>query len=215
MRASKSDLLQGGVFSVPHILSRTALELPDPELKILGIDPFKRISKKNLLILGLLYKAKIFLTQRRYQKYSFTYRWRNSKGSFRLYFALVVECFWNAAIIKKSSTRSQVAVIWICIGQPDSERSFARKNTGQLSPLAQTGCLRAIGNAVVMARNYHPNMIILLIRFQQLLGLQKEDKYDDWNLFLETLEPGVSEERNFLLDLFTVSAAFDGKLSAS
>ena len=56
----KNELLEDGPFSVKNILARTALELPDPELKILGIDPFKRVSKKNLFILGLIYKAKIF-----------------------------------------------------------------------------------------------------------------------------------------------------------
>ncbi|MBL0145489.1 MAG: hypothetical protein IPP48_06740 [Chitinophagaceae bacterium] len=83
----------------------------------------------------------------------------------------------------------------------------------QLSPLAKVGCLRAIGNAVVMTKNYHPNMIILLVRFQQILNITEENKYDDWNLFLETLNKVTEKERNFLLDLFTVSAAFDGKLS--
>ena len=61
MHAAKKDFLKDGAFSVQHILARTALELPDPELKILGIDPFEKISKKNLFILGLLYKAKIIL----------------------------------------------------------------------------------------------------------------------------------------------------------
>jgi hypothetical protein len=73
--------------------------------------------------------------------------------------------------------------------------------------------LRAVGNAVVMAQNYHPNMIILLIRFQQILKISEPDKYDDWNIFMETLNKVSEQERNFLLDLFTVAAAFDGKLS--
>ncbi|HSC39268.1 MAG TPA: hypothetical protein VLD19_15400, partial [Chitinophagaceae bacterium] len=62
LHAAKEELEKGGLFSVTNILARAALELPDPELKILGIDPFKRVSKKNLFILGLLYKAKIFVT---------------------------------------------------------------------------------------------------------------------------------------------------------
>ena len=64
-----------------------------------------------------------------------------------------------------------------------------------------------------MAQNYHPDMIILLIRFQELLDFEKEDQYDDCNLFLETLNLVSEKERNFLLDLFTVSAAFDGNVS--
>ena len=33
MHATQKDFLKDGLFSVQHILSRTALELPDPELK--------------------------------------------------------------------------------------------------------------------------------------------------------------------------------------
>lgn len=56
-------------------------------------------------------------------------------------------------------------------------------------------------------------MIILLIRFQQILQITAENKYDDWTLFLDTLQKVTEGERYFLLDLFTVAAAFDGKLS--
>lgn len=63
IHASENELVQHEVLSEKNILARTALELLDPELKILGIDPFKRISKKNLLVLRLLYKAKIFIKQ--------------------------------------------------------------------------------------------------------------------------------------------------------
>ncbi|MBS1935641.1 MAG: hypothetical protein JST96_16695, partial [Bacteroidetes bacterium] len=83
----------------------------------------------------------------------------------------------------------------------------------QLSPEAKIGCLRAVGNAVVMAQNYHPNMIVLLLRFQHLLHIDKDNGYDDWNLFLETLKKVNEKERDFLLNLFTIAVAFDGKIS--
>ncbi len=73
--------------------------------------------------------------------------------------------------------------------------------------------MRAIGNAVVLARNYHPNMIILVLRFQHLLHLHKDHRYDDWGLFLQTLRDVPPEERLFLLDLFTLAVAFDGRVS--
>jgi hypothetical protein len=64
-----------------------------------------------------------------------------------------------------------------------------------------------------MARNYHPNMIILLLRFQELLKVSDPDQYDDWGLFLETLRQVDEKEKNFLLNLFTIAIAFDGKIS--
>ena len=213
MHAMPRDFLKSGVFSVKNILARTALELPDPELKILGIDPFKRISKKNLFILGLLYKAKIFVTN-----FVIKYGLKFSVGETIfgisiLYEALFVEAFWNGVVLDRVVKEARLRLFGFALANHIAENVINDRLIEQLSPEAKIGCLRAIGNAVVMAKNYHPNMIILLLQFQQLLNINEEDKYDDWDLFLQTLKNVNAKERNFLLDLFTVSAAFDGKVS--
>lgn len=213
MRASHSELMKEGCFSVSHILARAALEIPDPELTILGIDPFKRISKKNLFILGLFYKAKIIITNF-ILKFGLKFTVGDSlMGIPILYEALPVECFWNSMVIKRVVHEARLRLFGFALAHEIANRVVRDKKLDQLSPLARTGCLRAIGNAVVMAQNYHPNMIVLLLRFQQVLQITEENKYDDWGIFLDTLNKVSEGERNFLLDLFTVSAAFDGKLS--
>ena len=213
MHATSKDFLHTGVFGVKNILARTALELPDPELKILGIDPFKRISKKNLLILGLIYKAKILVTN-----FVLKYGLKFTAGETIfgipvLYEALPVEAFWNSVVLKRVVLEARLRLFGFALANHIADNIIKERLIEQLSPEAKTGCLRAIGNAVVMTQNYHPNMIILLLRFQQLLNITEENKYDDWNLFLHTLNKVSKKERNFLLDLFTVAAAFDGKLS--
>jgi hypothetical protein len=213
LHASEKDLERDGLFSVKHILARTALELPDPELKILGIDPFKRISKKNLLVLGLLYKAKIFVTNM-VVKYGLVYTAGNTiLGIPILYEALPVECFWNCVVIKRVVHEARLRLFGFALANEIGKTVVNDGLIKKLSPEARIGCLRAIGNAVVMAQNYHPNMIILLIRFQQIMEVNTTDKYDDWGLFLDTLKKVSPAERHFLLDLFTVAAAFDGRLS--
>jgi len=213
IHATEDELVENELFSVKNILARAALELPDPELKILGIDPFKRVNKKNLLVLGLLYKAKIFLTNL-VSKYAL--RLISDKTIFGvsiLYEALFVEAFWNGVVIVRVIKEARLRLFGFALANKIALETLNENDLQQLSPLAKVGCLRAIGNAVVMTKNYHPNMIILLFRFQQMLHITKENKYDDWHLFLETLNTVSEKERNFLLDLFTVSAAFDGKLS--
>ena len=213
IHATEDELVENELFSVKNILARAALELPDPELKILGIDPFKRVNKKNLLVLGLLYKAKILLTNL-VSKYAL--RLISDKTIFGvsiLYEALFVEAFWNGVVIVRVIKEARLRLFGFALANKIALETLNENDLQQLSPLAKVGCLRAIGNAVVMTKNYHPNMIILLFRFQQMLHITKENKYDDRNLFLETLNTVSEKERNFLLDLFTVSAAFDGKLS--
>ncbi len=213
MHATESELMDDGLFSVKHILARTAMELSDPELKILGIDPFKRISKKNLFILSLLYKAKIVLTNL-VLKYLLRLAFGPTIfGISILYEALLVECFWNSVVIRRVVHEARLRLFGFALANQIAKNVVSDNMLQQLSPVAQKGCLRAIGNAVVMSKNYHPNMIILLIRFQQVLQITEENKYDDWILFLETLRNVSEKERNFLLDLFTVAAAFDGRLS--
>jgi hypothetical protein len=213
LHASEKELMQDGLFSVKNILARTALELPDPELEIMGIDPFKRISKKNLFVLGLLYKAKIFVTNI-VVKYGLLFLVGKAIfGVSILYAAIIVECFWNSVVIRKVVLEARLRLFGFALANQIGKNVLDENRLEHLSPMARSGCLRAIGNAVVMAQNYHPNMIILLIRFQQILKITKPDKYDDWNIFVDTLQQVSEHERNFLLDLFTVSAAFDGRLS--
>jgi hypothetical protein len=213
MHAKQKYFLKDGVFSVQHILARTALELPDPELKILGIDPFERISKKNLFILGLLYKAKIVVTNV-VLKYALRFTvGMELFGVSILYEALPVEAFWNGVVLKRVVHEARLRLFGFALANHIADNIIHDKLLQELSSEAKIGSMRAIGNAVVMAQSYHPNMIILLLRFQQLLKIEEEHQYDDWNLFLETLQKVNKKERHFLRSLFTIAAAFDGRLS--
>jgi hypothetical protein len=213
MRDSVAGSLHDGIFGVKNILARTALEIPDPELKILGIDPFQRISKKNLFVLGLLYKGKIIVTNL-LLKFGLRATVGNRLlGVPVLYAAIPVEMFWNAMVIRKVIHEARLRLFGYVLAGRIADAMRADGYLPKLSPLAKKGCLRAIGNAVVMTQNYHPNMVILLLRFQELLEIEEPDRYDDWQLFLDTLREVNESERNFLLDVLTVAAAFDGKLS--
>jgi hypothetical protein len=213
MRAHDADFLKSGPFSITNILSRAALEIQDPEWHILGIDPFKQASKKNLLLLGLLYKCKIILT-------NFVARWifqhtaGPSIGGISInYIALPVECFWNGAVLLRVVKEARLRLFGFALCNELADRVLRDQTLQRLSPAGKAGCMRAIGNAVVLARYYHPNMIVLALRFQHLLHMHKDDRYDDWGLFLLTLGKVSENERFFLLNLFTLAAAFDGRIS--
>jgi hypothetical protein len=212
MEARSKDYLDG-LFGVKNILARTALELPDPELMILGIDPFQRISKKNLFVLSLIYKGKIILTNLILKLFLTLMAGPTLFGIPIAWEALLVEAFWNGVVIKRVVMEARLRLFGYALAEEITETVINEGTIFQLSPEARIGCLRSIGNAVVMTQNYHPNMIILLLHFSDILRINEENEYDDWDLFLETLSKVPARERYFLLDLFTVAAAFDGKLS--
>jgi hypothetical protein len=216
---SRPDFFRDGPFSITNILSRAALEIHDPELHILGIDPFKRVSKKNLLLLGLLYKCKIVLTNF-IAKFLLLHTVGPTvatglvAGGISInYIALPVECFWNGVVLLRVVKEARLRLFGFALSNRVADLILEQGILQQLSEKARIGCLRAIGNAVVLARNYHPNMIVLLLRIQHLLHIQKDHQYDDWNLFLKTLREVSGNERHFLLNLFTLAAAFDGRIS--
>ena len=213
LHARKNELLNDRIFGVKNILARAALELPDPKLKILGIDPFERVSKKSLLILGLLYKAKIFVSNLVLKRGLQWISGNTLLGVPVLFEAIPVEAFWNSVVIKRVVHQARLRLFGFALANEIANNVIKEHTISQLSHAARIGCLRAIGNAVVMARNYHPNMIILLLRFQALLKITEEHQYDDCDKFLETLSSVDPKEKNFLLDLFTVAAAFDGRIS--
>jgi hypothetical protein len=216
LHAHRKDFLKSGPFNITSILARTALELPDTEMHVLGIDPVEKVSKKNLLILGLLYKLKIILTN-----FIAKFLLRITAGpaiagiSIK-YIALPVECFWNGMVIHRVVNEARLRLFGFALSNHIADNVLHDHLIDQLSPEAKKGCLCAIGNAVVMAQNYHPNMVVLLLRFQHLLhtgGDKANHRYDDWNTFLVILKSVTEKERNFLLDLFTIAVAFDGKIS--
>ena len=214
LREIEHDSLAAGVFGVKNLLARAALEIPDPELRILGIDPFKSISKKNLFVLGLFYKGKIILTNVLLKSLLRYAVGAHFLGISILYVAIPVEIFWNSVVIRKVIHEARLRLFGYALANQIVDDVTNEGLHETLSPLAKKGCIQAIGNAVVMTRNYHPNMVILLLRFQDLFKIQDEDRYDDWPQFLETLRLISDAEKSFLLDLLTVAAAFDGKLSA-
>jgi hypothetical protein len=209
----KKDFLKAGPFNITNILSRAAMQLPDPEIQILGINPFEKVSKRNLLILGLLYKCRILLTNLIAKFIMNAAIGVTIAGISIKYEALPVECFWNAMVILLVVKEARLRLFGFALSNHIADNVIHDRLLKQLSPEAKIGCLRAIGNTVVMAQNYHPNVIILLLRFQDLLHIKEEHQYDDWNLFLECLKKVNEKERNFLLDLLTVAASFDGKIS--
>ena len=212
-KINNDQFTEDGPFNIINILARAAMEIPDPPIKVLDIDPFKEISKSRLVIAGFIYKMKIFLSnflmrlilQRLAGKSIVRYSVR--------WVSLPITGIWNAIILYKVAREARLRIFGNLLASDIAKNMFNDELLTRLSPLARVGCLRAIANAVVLTQNYHPNMIILLMRFKDLLGIEEPDNFDDWGLFLQTLEKVNDEERYTILDILTIAAAFDGKIS--
>jgi hypothetical protein len=210
---TNEQFTEDGPFNIINILARAAMEIPDPPIKVLDIDPFKEISKSRMVIAGFIYKLKVFLSNILMRVILQRLAGKSFLRASARWVSLPVTGLWNAYILYKVSREARLRIFGNLLASDISKNMFNDALLTRLSPIARVGCLRAIANAVVLTQNYHPNMIILLMRFKDLLGIEEPDNFDDWQLFLETLEKVNDEERYTILDILTIAAAFDGKIS--
>ena len=200
-------------FSIEKILARTAMELSDPKQDILGIDAFKRVPNYKLILIGVAYKLKIVLSNIMLRTILQKLFGRTIMRISVSYIAVPVTGIWNAWVTYKVTREARLRIFGYVLSNNIANRIITQEFLSKLSPDAKVGCIRAIANAVVLTRNYHPNMILLLLRFKDLLKINKPDEFDSWDRFLETLNKVSNEERYMLLDILTISAAFDGRVS--
>jgi len=198
---------------VPNLLARAALEIPDPKRQILGVDPLRYVSKTKLLAIGLLYRAKIFLSN---SIAKFVLRRVLGKAGARIsvsWVALPITGAWNAWVLVKVAREARLRLFGYWLAQYVLHEILTDERLGQLSVPAQQAALHAVANAVVFTQNPHPNMLMLLLRLSDAFPADDAADYGNYDAFLALLAQLSSSERALILDLLCVAAAFDGRLS--
>lgn len=211
-RANDDPLLPGDD-AVSNLLARAALELPDPVVRYLGVDPLKYVSKPKLFLIGLLYKGKVFFST---VAVKFLLRRMGGKLALRVGLAWVsvpVAGLWNALVMYRVAREARLRLFGHRLAHYLTDEILTEDFLGHLSPMAKEGAIRAISTMMVMTQNYHPNMLMLLVKFSETLAVEDRGDYDDWSVFVPLLNRVTAEERYFLLDLLCVAAAFDAHLS--
>lgn len=211
-QATKGSCLPGDD-AVPNILARAALEVPDPIIHYLGIDPLKHLSKSKLFLVAFLYKAKVMLSG---MLVKFVLIRLFGKGEIRNAFswiAIPVTGIWDAFTIYKVAREARLRLFGNKLAAHIINDILTDELIEKLSPKAREGSIRAIATMMVLAQHYHPNMLVLLIRLCDTFKIDDDYEYDNWDDFLQLLDEVSTEERYFILDLLSVSAAFDGHLS--
>lgn len=199
--------------AVPNILARAALEVPDPVVHYLGIDPLKHLSKSKLFLVAFLYKAKVVLSS---LAVKFVLIRLFGKGEARTAFswvAIPITGIWDAFTLYKVAREARLRLFGNKLAEYIVTDMLTEALLEQLSPKAREGSIRVVATMMVLAQNYHPNMLILLLRLTETFKIREDLEYDSWEGLLELLKDVTPQERYFLLDLLSVSAAFDGHLS--
>jgi hypothetical protein len=129
------------------------------------------------------------------------------------YIAVPVTGLWNVAVLWKVGRETRLRLFGYQLAEYVATEALSDRRLEELSAKAKEGCIRVVANAVVLTQRAHPNMIVLLARLAERLEIDEDVRYDDWDGLLDVLARVPEHERFLLLDLLSVSAAFDGKLS--
>ncbi len=199
---SFSELITSG-------LARSALEIPNRQQKIYGIDPYALMSRWRLLAQNLLYKVKVGAT-------SFIIRvvMRRvlARAVLRGYIPLIaipLYAIWNAIITWRVINEAWIRALGpFIVAQVQSCVSNAKES---LDERGRETILHGVGEMIRRGGDAHPSYVLLLSRLIPELGFDKDEIDVDWSGRRETIQGWADDERSALLLVLTMTGVLTGK----
>lgn len=190
-------------------LSRSALDLPDPQEPIYGVDPFMRVPRWKLWAYALLYRLKIGATSFIIRVMLRRVLARAAVRALIPLVAIIVYAVWNAIIIgwvmRASRTRAAGPIaIEELIQRISAELDGLDANTRRL-------LLEAVAEAVIRSTNDHPNFVILLGRLFETLEIEPGTLDVEWSVHAERIRDLGTREQDLLLEILQVTVMLDGR----
>jgi hypothetical protein len=206
LRVAKEDF--GNI--VPTGLARAALELPNPQETIHGIDPYARTPRWKLTLMAVLYRLKVGAT-------SFVFRvfLRRLLGRAALRFfiplaAIPVYAAWNSLIT--AWVLREVRIRSFGPAAVDDALGQALKNPECLSQEARQTIVSGTGEIIIRKANAHPNFVLLLEHLFRKLRIRPKDVKVHWDSDRKRLESLNQEETKTALSLFLAAAVINGRI---
>ncbi len=201
------------VYEIDRILIRAALELEEPILEFMGLDPRKSISKSRLIFAALIYKLKVILSTFIIKKILKALLPRIGARSILIpWVGVFVVAFWDAYVINRSIKDAKLRLFGYYFSKYLVDNILLKKIKDKKFALDIEGAIRAIGVIMVLSKSNHPNNLILLVRLSNYLDKELNEP-DSLDLLLEYMEKLSPQERRYLKVLATIAAIFDGKVT--
>ena len=200
-------------YDVTNIMVRTALEIPDPAIEYLGINPQKYVSKRWLVFTAILYKAKVVLSSIILKLVLRKIAARYGVRMGFIWIAIPVTAIWDAFVMYRVIKDAKLRLFGYQLSKFIINEVLSDEVLSSYPPHTREGAIRAISTVMVLSDTYHPNNVILLIRLSQNLDIVDEKDYDDLHKFLNHLDEADIQEKHFLRTLAGIAAVFDGVLN--
>jgi hypothetical protein len=190
-------------------LARSALEMPNPQTEIYGIDPYALMPRWRLLIQNLLYKLKVGAT-------SFVLRilLRRifARAVLRGYIPLLaipLYAIWNAVITWRVMREARLRAL-----APFAVDQIVRRiETALPAPShdVRRTLLHGAGEIVRRGSDAHPSYVLLLSRLLDVLGFEEEEIDVDWERSRREFQALPQDARRQIAGILAMCALVAGR----
>ncbi|MBL8612791.1 MAG: hypothetical protein JNL38_35950 [Myxococcales bacterium] len=202
---------EGAIAELPLAMARVALELPNPRVQPYGIDPLREVSRWRLVVAGLVYKAKIGVTNFLLKALVRRVLGRAVVRAWLPFVGVPVTAAWNAwvawTIVREATLRVmgpsaafELAGALLDRGPPPSEA-------------LKEAVLRALATSIVKKQDFHPNLAAFLEAVVGRIGMRNDGDLDDPGVLLERLGTLAPSDAAVVVRALAIAAILDGRVT--
>jgi hypothetical protein len=197
--------------AVALALARAALELPNPPKNPFGIDPYRDISKWQLVFATIFYKLKISLTNFILRIVIRRIGGRAIVKAYLTFTDVLITGLWDAWVAWRMVRQARIRALG-----PSACESLVRqivREEGELRPEVFEAMLRAVATTIVRSQEVHPNLLALMRSVIRQSGVAKVERLDETQAFFDSLASLTQHERLIVIEILLLASFPDGKVS--
>ncbi len=197
--------------AVALALARAALELPNPPKNPFGIDPYRDISKWQLVFTTIFYKLKISLTNFILRIIIRRIGGRAIVKAYLTFTDVLITGLWDAWVAWRMVRQARIRALG-----PSACESLVRqivREEGELRPEVYEVMLRAVATTIVRSQEVHPNLLALMRSVIRQSGVAKVEGLDETQAFFDALAALAPNERLVVIEVLLLASFPDGKVS--
>jgi hypothetical protein len=191
-------------------LARAALELPNPQGRVFGVNPHRERIRWIVALASVLYKAKIALTTFLIKAVLRTFLGHFMGRALLELVTVPVTAAWNGVVCFLVAREARLRTMGPSAALELITHALAG---GPVSPEGRRAAFRSVASAVVRTGDLHPNHHAALRVLVERLGPVDFDDVDDPSSFVRELAAFSVPEQRLALRLLVIAAVLDGRIT--
>lgn len=198
---------------VARALARAALELPNPTARVFGVDPHREASRLGLVVASLVYKLKISVSNFLVKAFIGRILSRAVVRTWLPFVAVPITALWNGIVAWLVLREARIRAMGPSAAKEMID-AVLEDGGARLDAEGKRAMVSAVAGAIVRTRDLHPNLVALLHEVTTRFG-EGGDGIDDSYGFLARLPSLAPAERRAAVQVLTVAAIVDGRLTSA